>query len=365
MRVVAMSSVLLGAAGLLVGSACVGSSQLTGSGGGAGTVSSGRAGSQVMTGGGGSGPSGAGGTGPMECAAIARSATPVTPDVLIVLDTSASMNDGFDGACASGCGASSKWAEAVASIESVADGSTSAVANWGLELMNDGTNACATGGVAVSAGPATGGQIRAALSARSTPPGLALPGNTPARAAIRVAAANRLGATDLGQQIIVLVTDGVPDCMPGATDPLATDADGAIQAVTDATTAGIGTCVIGLGTAGGPADATLAQMAVYGSCPVAPAYTPVSSGPALTDALNAIGALGAACQFVIPPPPTTDGTTTRGNISVFINQTPIQLDPNNGWTYANAAQTVLQLRGSACTASRGQTVSVIFNCLTE
>lgn len=368
MRVVAQSFAVLGAAWLLAGGACGGGGQLTGSGGGAGIVSSGSAGSQVMTGAGGSGTAGAAGTGAMECAAIPRPAPPVPADVLIVLDTSASMNDGFDGACAGGCGASSKWAEAVASIESVVDGSTPTVANWGLKLMNDGADACDAGGVAVSAGPATGGQIRTALSARSTPPGLALPGNTPARAAMEVATANRLGATDLGQQIIVLVTDGVPDCKAGAPDALASDADGTIQAITNAVTAGVGTCVIGLGTAGGPADATLAQMAAAagsGSCPGSPAYTPISSGAGLTDALNAIAAQGGACQFAIPPAPTTDGTTSRGNISVIINQTAIPLDPNNGWTYANAAQTVLRLTGDACTAARGQTVSVVFNCLTE
>src|SRR5204863_10148312 len=107
------------------------------------------------------GPAGAGGTGPTECIAVLRPAALVPPDVLIALDTSPSMNDGFDGACAGGCGAASKWAAATALIQAVADGSTAAT-NWGLDLTSNGQNVCNTGGVAVSPGPATGPQIRAA-----------------------------------------------------------------------------------------------------------------------------------------------------------------------------------------------------------
>src|SRR5438045_1181094 len=85
-------------------------------------------------------------------------------------------------------------------VKFVVCGSAPTFANGGLKLMNDGSDACDAGGVAVSAGPATGAQIQDALASRSTLSGLARPGNTPTRAAINVAMANRLGATDLGQQ---------------------------------------------------------------------------------------------------------------------------------------------------------------------
>jgi len=366
MRLGVKAFVVLGAAAaasLLTGGACGGGRQLTGAGGGAGIVSSGSAGSQVMTGSGGSGTAAAGGTGPTQCISVARPAPPLPPDVLIVLDTSASMNDGFDAACSNGCGASSKWATAVAAIDSVVD-STPSVANWGLKLMNDGAGVCDAGGVAVSAGPGTGAQIQAALASRSIPPGLARPGNRPTRAAIDVAAANRLAATDLGSQFMLLVTDGAPDCKGGASDPLASDVDAAIQAITNAGTAGIPTCILGLGTAGGPADATLAQMALVSFCPISPgSYIPIASGADLVSALNAMAAQAGACLFAIPPPPTNDGTTTRGLITVYVNGTGIPQNAPDGWTYANASQTVLQLYGAACTASRSQSVSVVFNCL--
>src|SRR3954467_1871648 len=83
---------------------------LTGSGGAGQLTGSGGAGAQIILGTGGSAAA-SGGTGGFYslCGGFVPPAAPLPPDILIVLDTSASMNDGVDGPCgAPGCGASSK-----------------------------------------------------------------------------------------------------------------------------------------------------------------------------------------------------------------------------------------------------------------
>jgi hypothetical protein len=272
------------------------------------------------------------------------------------------MNDAFFGFCVGGCGTSSKWAVAVAAIDAVADGSTPIIANWGLELMSAAADACDAGGVIISPGPTTSAAIRDALANRSTPPGLASPGNRPARAALDAAAANRLGATDLNAQIILLVTDGIPDCKSGEADLLASDADGATRAIADAATAGIRSCVIGLGTAGGPADAPLAQIAAAGlsSCPISPGYVSINDWAGLVATLDAVATQGGGCRYPIPPPP--NNFTDPQHIAVFVDGTQIAQDSNNGWSFADGSLRSLVLNGAACDAGQGHTVSVAFRC---
>jgi hypothetical protein len=354
------------AAGSLAGNGCGGGGQLSGSGG-AGMAMTGRAGGQAMSGTAGSGAAGAGvtgaGGGGVNSCYTPYPAPIVPPDILIVLDTSTSMNDGFAGPCAGGCGAQSKWTAAVASIESAVS-ATPLTASWGLKLLNDAADACAAGGIAVPVLSWSATLVDDALARRSNASGLASPGNTPTRAAIDVASANLLGRPPGPKPIIVLVTDGAPDCGPGASDPSAGDGGGATAAIANAAVAGIGTCVLGLGTSGGPAEATLTQMAAAGAngCPVSPAYLSIASGADLFAALGTIAAQGGDCRFAIPPAPTTDGTTSRTDIAVVVAGTEIPEDPNDGWTYTDVSYTSLQLHGAACAASRQQTVSVVFRC---
>jgi len=359
------------AAGLLVAVGCGRGGTLTGAGGGGGIMTTGRAGGQAVSGAGGSGVAGAGSVGTggsgLNACTTPFVAQRVAPDVLIVLDTSASMNDGFDGACAGGCGATSKWAAAVSAIDSVAELNKYTV-NWGLALMTSGTgDVCTAGGVAVPLGQGTSTPIADALTRRSNAFALAAPGNTPVRASIPLAMNYLLGLTDTNPKFILLVTDGVPDCKQGEADPLASDGMGAVEAIGNADGAGFPTLVVGLGTMGGPADTTLGEMAVAGGMPrvAAPAYVPAASSGDLTAAMNAFLATpAAACTFAIPEPPTSDGTTFRSQISVLVGGRQIFQNDPNGWDYANTSQETLQLRGTACgDAAAGEAVQIIFRCI--
>src|SRR5262249_60025175 len=135
-------------------------------------------------------------------------------------------------------------------------------------------------------------------------------------AAMDVAAAHLAGRDPGARRVILLITDGVPDCKPGEPDPLASDTAGAVRAITDASAAGIETFVAGMGTAGGPADTALAQMAAAGGLSGAqPAgYLAVAGSSDLVDAMNDLVALSALCVFAVPDPPNPD--TDRGHISL-------------------------------------------------
>jgi hypothetical protein len=284
------------------------------------------------------------------------------PEILIVLDTSSSMNDAFDGPCAGGCGATSKWAAAVAAVESVT-GASAPAAYWGLALFTNPGDACAAAGVAVPAGPMSPAVIRSELSRRSAGGALLDPGNSPTRAAINAATMHlqTQAIISSADHAILLVTDGAPECGKGAADVLASDAAGAVQAVLAAQTSGFPTLVAGLGVAPG-AETALSDMAMAGGLPRAgsPAYYPVSSAGDLVAAMNLLAAQ-MPCTFSVPPPPTNDGRTSRGDIGVVVDGNQIWRDPNNGWTYRDANYLAIQFHGSACDAARAAgSVSIIF-----
>ena len=157
------------------------------SGGRAGTSggSAGAAGSVVLTGmGGGVAPTGAGGDASTPCVQP-MPAAPLPPNFLIALDTSATMNSL---ACATGCGSASRWQIAVDAINATTS-VTEHLANWGLELFADGTNACgAIDAVGVPFGTGAAQRIAAALASRTTFGGdLANPSYRPTRNVVATA----------------------------------------------------------------------------------------------------------------------------------------------------------------------------------
>jgi hypothetical protein len=78
------------------------------------------------------------------------------------------------------------------------------------------------------------------------------------------------------------------------------------------------------------------------------------------------------CTFSVPEPPTSDGTTTRGNISVNATDTgagtvaTVPMNATNGWTYGDATMTSIVLHGTACvlwTDGTYSTITIVFQCL--
>jgi len=330
----------------------------------------------TQTGGGGSGgTTGGGGTGGSTrpiCASIVEEAGRVPADILILLDASGSMNDDASNTtCSGGCGASSKWAFAVSAINGIVS-ETEQSTHWGLKFFADGggSNSCAvTAGVAVAVGAGNAGAIAAAIAGRTSANGGVSNGSrTPTRAAETMAAQYLTGLTDDHPRFVLLVTDNLPNCMPGNVDQAADDSTGTIEAVADARQLGIPTMVIGIATAGQPADAVLSAMAVAGGYALAnssPAYYPVTSAGQLYGTLDTLLPVQPACVFSIPPPPSDDTSNLR--IGVIVDdgkEIPRDASHTNGWDFTNDAATSLQVYGPACDGylTGMKSLTIVFFC---
>ncbi|HEY7376215.1 MAG TPA: hypothetical protein VIF57_28900 [Polyangia bacterium] len=354
-RVVRVHVISLAAA-LAVVAACGASGNLTGGGGqGGATAHGGRSGATGSAGAGG-GTAGAGG---MECLASEVPATPLQPDILIVVEASGSMNEDMTGTvCDSGCGASSKWAQVTSAIDSVLAQTETSV-SWGLQWFGDaGADGCTlVDGPAARVAPDNASVIALALGGRtSANGGVASTGSAPTRLAISGVAQYLTTLVDANPKVIVLATDGLPGCKAGSGDPAADDSAATIDAIVDATTRGFLTYVVGIATANGPADAVLDQMAQAGAAPRAgsPAYYPVSSRDDMVATLNQVAADVSRCTFSFADPPCPGIGESRDDIGVFMNGTQIPLDTVNGWSYTDGSHTQFQLHGAACDTVKSQ-----------
>jgi hypothetical protein len=314
--------------------------------------------------------------GNMGCATFPKSSSKLPPDILIVLDASGSMNeDSTNTACGNqGCGATSKWALMTPAINMVVT-DTQMDVNWGLKFFADSGSCGVNNNAAVPIAGMTATAIATSIMGRtSANGGVANGSSTPTRAAENAAVTylNGLAATDQNPKFIVLATDGQPNC-PASGSMSADDAPGAIAAVTAAATAGIPTFVVGIATGGGTAETTLNSMAVAGGYPQAGAatqYYAVSDTAGFASVLRTLVGKVTTCQFSIPTPPTTDGTTSREDIQVTGGtgtppDTAIAPDATNGWTYTDNTHTSITLHGTSCdqvTAGTITTVTIIFNC---
>ena len=307
---------------------------------------------------------GAAGITGMGCAGIPRRVSLLPPDIVIVLDASVSMNDAIDGSCTGGC-VNSKWSAAARAID-VAVTPTTAKVNWGLTALPDFADACDAGRIAVPAGLFSAARINQEITRRTNGEILLNGSNSPLRAAVDVAAAHLSARAAGGHRIVLVITDGEPDCAPGVSDTFASDAAGTVRAVTGAASLGIATSVIGVATAGGPAEATLTAMARAGDA-TASTYVRAANRDQLTAAMTDLVTGAAGCTLAIPDPPTNDGTTSRWDINlVAADQTSrIPLDPShtNGWDYTDDSRLGAQLYGPACDSLRaGNSVYVVFVC---
>jgi hypothetical protein len=315
------------------------------------------------------------------CGAKSKTAMKVTPDILIVLDRSGSMdNDVNDRGCADGgfgamgmCGANSKWALITPAIKQVV-GETDTDVNWGLKFFPDSTaNVCNVGaGVAVPVGPGSGAAVSAAIMGSTNAMGGVMTGYnaTPTRSALATATTYMQSLTDNGKKYLLLATDGLPNC-PAMGATTGDDSAGAVTAVSAAATAGFPTFVVGIATGGmGTADTTLSNMANAGGLPRmgTPTYYPVTSAADLATAIRTLIGVAASCTFQIGPPPSDDGTTSLGMINVFGDGNEIMRDPSHtdGYDYTDATMQSIQVYGPRCDQIMSGTirdVAVTFICI--
>jgi hypothetical protein len=281
----------------------------------------------------------------------------VPADVLLVVDRSGSMYDSIDRncscdptanpkvVCADTSDCRTRWASLVTALDTAL--SSTPFLHWGLKLFAspDAGSCAVTDGVEVPIGGDTITAIQTQIAA--TKPA----GETPTAAAITAATAYLKTQVDTSSKVILLATDGDPNC--GGSPPSVYDADvaGATDAITTARDAGFLVYVIGIGSSVGNLDA-FARAGGSGS------YYPGQSPEEITHALASISK-AATCTFALaslPPDPTA--------VAVYLDKEVVPQDASNGWSFGANAQTVL-LHGGFCDQALSDTASVVqvlFGC---
>jgi len=319
------------------------------------------------------GPSGNGGSGgpsptsDAHCGVQTSNTTKDLTDVLLVLDRSGSMSESIaeDCCCNSACTQASnasmckdtsncteRWPALTSAVNTTIAQTTGI--NWGLKFFttpptagSKQSNSCAVSdGVEVGIGAGSASQIATAISTVS--PGA----NTPTASAIAKATTYLQTIKDQNNKVILLATDGEPNCKGGSGSN--SDVPGTEQAIADALTAGFKVYVIGIG----PSVGNLDNFAQKGGTDKS---FPATSAADLANALASISKAVASCTFTVTAPPQG---ADPNNIAVYLDGTLLAKDPANGWSFGASTQTVT-LNGTDCndiTSGKATKVQVYFGC---
>jgi von Willebrand factor type A domain len=288
------------------------------------------------------------------------------PDVLILLDRSASMTEqvlppGFDAGMFVTClllgncpMTASKWVTMTGALNSSVMASAATV-NYGLKFFPDDAGCGVMDGVAVPIAASNAAAMNSAMA--MTAPG----GFTPTATALASAGQYLKGLTRPNPRFVLLATDGEPTCGAGGGN-MGSDAQASIAAVTNLAAAGIPVYVIGIATQG-MADTTLNAMATAGGRPRngTPAYYPVQTAADLSGALSAIGGQIASCTFTVKPPePPAD----PNNVAVKANGMTVPKSTTDGWQFG-PSMTSIEITGSWCAQIQAGTITdiqAVFAC---
>jgi len=239
-----------------------------------------------------------------------------------------------------------RWKSLTAGLNTTLS-STPAI-RWGLKLYSTpGGSSCnvSPNTVEVQVGDGSASAIQSQITNASPA------NNTPTAAAI-IAATNYLkGVADNSNRVILLATDGEPNCKGGSGST--TDVPGTEAAIKAAADAGFPVYVIGIG----PSVGNLNNFAEQGGTGT---YFPATSDKELSDALLAISKVVATCNFTLSAHPGAD----MNNVAVYLDKNLIQKDDANGWSFGTN-QTSIVLNGSVCDkvmSGEASSVEVIFGC---
>jgi hypothetical protein len=298
--------------------------------------------------------------------------TTITPnrapvDVLIVLDRSDSMGYSMTGDCycssypaslrqgsvcnpePANCG--DRWTVVSAAVDQTISANPSL--NWGLELFSAPSSpSCSVSLVPQVAVAATSGpQIQSLLAT------MTLQLWTPTALGVNAANLYLQGVKDGNDKVILLATDGEPNCKDGkaASDD---DMPATSAAVAAAAAAGFPVYVVGIGPPQGVAN--LDQLAQVGGTGH---YYPADSAQALADSLATISKIvSTTCEFQTPMSPP-DAT----RVYVYLDKTLINhvaASTDDGWMFGATSSDIV-LTGTFCSNlldGAAATVQIIFGC---
>lgn len=346
----------LGTVGLLVaaGAACSGGDEgrstgnLTGGDGGTstGSVPGNGSGSGSGSGGFGLASSGDGGSNNGICENYEAVSAPRPPAILLLLDQSGSMNETATGGGTRWDAATNSIREATAALQ---DQAKFGLIGYPLQPVVDDTVVAQTCSAEVYVTPELGaasaidGAIYGAVPTK---------GHTPIRSAL-LAARDELTKPAYADdpKYVILVTDGMPNCKPGASELWHVDNEIA-SVVQSLRSDGITTFVVGYDIADKPgqwsppndtyyavdlADA-MAQAGGTGQ------HRPVSSGAEFIEVLTDITHSVAPCSFELNEAPRGGAQYVR----VTIDGTDYALNDPDGWTLEGDRIVALKEDGAAC-----------------
>jgi hypothetical protein len=277
--------------------------------------------------------------------------------VLLVLDRSGSMTEsiaeecycdpklasGNIQACADTTNCTTRWSAVTSALSSTL--SSTAGLRWGLNLFSSTGSGCTVNpGVEVAISATSVAAVQAQIV--NAAPG----GNTPTAQAIEAATTYLKSVSDPNNKVILLATDGEPNCATGGSST--PNVPATVDAITAARTAAFPVYVIGIGPSVGNLN-NLAQAGGSGT------YYPATSTTDLASALAAISTALTTCTFTLPTPPPDPN-----NVAVYLDKMLVTKDPANGWSFGATTQTIV-LNGSSCakvTNGYATTVQVLFGC---
>ena len=285
------------------------------------------------------------------------------PEILIVLDRSASMKD-----APSGSSGTSKWDLVVPGVDEVVTQTASSVA-WGLKVFPEGDGSECVAGAVTSAIPVAiavdNAQAVTDAVTATTPEG----NGTPTGDAIDAAVTYLKTLDDTNPKFILLATDGEPSCA-GTSKGSSAARPYAVQAVTDAASAGFKTFVVGVATTKDSATQALNDMAVAGQMPrgdktQSTKYYLASTKDELVQSLREITGQVSSCVFDLSAPPPD-----IGNIAVKVNgkKAPQDTAHLDGWDYTSSDYEQVEVFGSWCDqikAATSDSVNFILGCPNE
>jgi hypothetical protein len=278
--------------------------------------------------------------------------------VLFVLDRSGSMRDPPDGATAS----TSKWDLTVPAVNEVIT-QTDARISWGLKTFPEGdtTSCIVTDPVDVPIAPANAATVTAKVTS-TTPNGNGTPTGDVMKAAVKyLQSLDAAGDTD--QKFVLLATDGEPSCVAGTETSQTSSRPYAVQAVTDAATAGYKTFVVGVATTKTNATQALNDMANAGGearpdpNPLATKFYLANTKDELVAALVAITGVIVDCRFSLSSPPP-DGE----HVGVLLGADRV---PPDLWSFTSADKMTIEVTGASCDQIKSGTAEalrVVFGC---
>lgn len=283
---------------------------------------------------------------------------PARPVVMLVLDRSSSMSQGFPG------GTGSKWA-------ALRSGLRQALPPWsstlelGALLFPSTTSGACTVNTSVDVAPALENVSAVLAKLDVTSPS----GSTPTAVAIETAGAALSARRTAGSaRALVLATDGAPDCNTALNPRTCTCVGGngtctatrclddvrSLERLSTLAASGIPTWIVGLR---GNSDAlfvdVLNRMADAGGKPQVGGtqrFYSASSQQELERALGTIRQQVGTCRYLTPSVPDVGGSIELQLDGVFI---PYDATGTEGWSWVDANNGELALSGTACTTSEG------------